>query len=139
MRRRLAGVMRAMPLSLSTKGGVVARTVLETAVARPEGRDFSGPEEVTTTSLSGGPCSKITVVVWGAEAEPLQGGSSSSSLGAGEIGRFERWGALEALFEESKECTIQKQTRRGVDEEEGGQLDQILGSLYSSPPLTVAS
>ena len=63
MRRRLAGVMVATPLSLSTKAGVVVSTVLDTVVARLEGRDFSGLEEVAMTSLSGGGSSKITVGV----------------------------------------------------------------------------
>ena len=129
MRRRLAGVMRAIPLSLSTKGGAAVSTVLETVVVRLEGRGFSGLEEAATTSFSEGTLSNITVGEWGTVG-PLQGGSSSSSLGTGEFGMVERWGALEALFEESEESTIQKQmTKRVVDKEER-ELCCNLGSLY---------
>ena len=129
MRRRLAGVMRVIPLSLSTKGGAAVSTVLETVVVRLEGRGFSGLEEAATTSFSEGTLSTITVGVWGTVG-PLQGGSSSSSLGTGEFGMVERWGALEALFEESEESTIQKQmTKRVVDKEERD-LCCNLGSLY---------
>jgi len=112
MRRRLAGVIFAIPLSLSTKTGVVVvTTVLDTMVARLEGRDFSGLEEVAMTCLLGGTSSGITVAVWGAGVDPLQGGSSSSSFGTGVFGILERWGALEALVEESGESTIQERRR----------------------------
>lgn len=137
MRRRLAGVTFAIPLSLLTKRGVVVSTVLDAVVARLEGRDFSGLE-VAMISLSMGASWKITAVVWGAIVGPLQGGSSSSSSGTGEFGRLERWGALEALFEELEESTIQTQTaRRGVDEEEEESLEQSLPSYTSARPLLV--
>ena len=89
MWRRLVGVIFAIPLSLSTKVGVVVSTVLDTAVPRLEGEDFSGLEEAAIASLSG-IWSKITAGVLGVVAGPLQGGSSSSSLGTGEFGRLER-------------------------------------------------
>jgi len=134
MRRRLAGVTFEIPLSLLTKRGAVVSTVLDAAVARLEGRDFSGLEEVAMISLLVGASWKITAVVWVAVVGPLQGGSSSSSSGTGGFGRLEWWGALEALVEESEESTIQKQTtRRGVDKEEEGTLEQSL-STYISPP-----
>ena len=137
MRRRLAGVMRIIPLSLSTKLWVVVGTVLETFAVLLEGGGFSELEEATTACLSRGAWSKITVVVWGTEVGPLQGGSSSSSLDTEEFGRLKRRGALEALFEESKESTIHEQmAKRGVDREEGvNPRPQSLLSLYSTAPV----
>ena len=135
MRRRLAGVIFVTPLSLSTNTGAVA----DNAVPRLEGTDFSGLEEVAAAFLSEGISSKVMAGVLGTVVGPLQGGSSSSSLGTGEFGRLERWGELRALFKELEGCTIQRQTtRRGVDRKEEGTPQLSWRSYIPIAPLSVA-
>lgn len=110
-----------VPFSLWMKVVVAVRMVLETVAVRLEGADLPGLEEVAMTPLSDleGTSSKITVGVLGTGVDPLQGGSSSSSLGTGVFGSLERWGTLEAFLEQSEAFGIQKRrTRRGVEKEE---------------------